>query len=77
MTDEDQNDKELTRRYVDRWREAAPLLDAIRHKEIREADNLKVLAILEGAFNHALRTLPPRTTSGIVEMQKWFAKLRR
>ena len=71
------NDKELMRRYVETWREAAPLLDAIRHKEIREADNLKVLAILEGAFNHALRTLPPRTTSGIVEMQKWFAKLRR
>lgn len=69
--------EEMIRRYVETWREAAPLLDAIRHKEIREADNLKVLAILEGAFNHALRTLPPRPSSGIVEMQKWFAKLRR
>jgi hypothetical protein len=71
------NDEELIRRYVETWKEAAPLLDAIRHKEIREADNLKVLAILEGAFNHALRTLPPCTTSGMVEMQKRFAKLRR
>ena len=71
------NDEEMTRRYVETWREARPLLDAIRHKEIREADNLKVLAILEGAFNHALRTLPPRPSSGMVEMQKWFAKLPR
>ena len=71
------NDAELIRRYIETWKEAAPLLEAIRHKEIREADNLKVLALLEGAFNHALRTLPPRPSSGIVEMQKWFAKLRR
>ena len=70
-------DEEMIRRYLETWKEAGPLLDAIRHKEIREADNLKVLAILEGAFNHALRTLPPRPSSGIVEMQKWFAKLRR
>jgi len=70
-------DEELIRRYVETWKEAAPLLDAIRHKEIREADNLKVLAILEGAFNHALRTLPPRPSSGIIEMQQCFAKLRR
>jgi hypothetical protein len=37
---------------------------------------LKVLAALEGAFNHALRTMPPRASSGLVEMQKWLAKLR-
>ena len=49
----------------------------MRRREIREADNLKVLAMLEGAFNHATRTLPPRASSGLVEMQDWFAKLRR
>jgi hypothetical protein len=43
----------------------------------READNLQVLTVLESAFNHALRTMPPRQSSGLVEMQKWFAKLRR
>jgi hypothetical protein len=48
-----------------------------RRREIREADNLKVLAMLEDAFNHATRTMPPRASSGMVEMQEWFAKLRR
>jgi len=62
--------------WVRTWKEAGPLLEAIRRREIREADNLKVLASLEGAFNHALRTMPPRRSSGLVEMQKWLAKLR-
>jgi hypothetical protein len=70
-------EREAMRRWVKTWEEAAPELEAIRRKEIREADNLKVLAILEGAFNHALRTLPPRASSGLVEMQMLFAKLRK
>jgi hypothetical protein len=67
-------DREMTRRWVETWKSAAPELEAIRRKEIREADNLQVLASLEGAFNHALRTLPPRESSGMVEMQKWLVK---
>ena len=35
------------------------------------------MAILEPAFNHAISTLPPRPTSGMVEMQDQFGKLRR
>jgi len=71
------DDEEKIRRSVQVWKDAAPVLDAIRHREIREADNLEVLKTLESAFNHALRTLPPRPSSGLVEMQKWFAKLPR
>ena len=67
----------MIRRWVETWEQAAPRLEAIRRREIRDADNLKVLATLEGAFNHAVRTLPPRPSSGLVEMQEWFAKLRR
>ena len=62
------------RLWVQTWKEAGPKLEAIHRREIREADNLQVLASLESAFNHAARTMPPRPTSGIVEMQKWFAK---
>jgi L-amino acid N-acyltransferase YncA len=62
---------------VKTWEKAGPELEAIRIREMREADNLKVLEMLEGAFNHAARTLPPRPSSGLVEMQAWFAKMRR
>jgi hypothetical protein len=35
-----------------------------------------VLALLERAFNQAVRAQPPRLSSGMVEMQKDFARLR-
>jgi hypothetical protein len=71
------DEREDLRRWVRTWKDAGPELEAIRRREIREADNLEVLAILEEAFNHSLRTLPPRPSSGMVEMQAWFRKLRR
>jgi len=70
------DERELIELWVRTWKEAGPRLEAIRRREIQEADNLKVLASLEGAFNHALRSMPPRPSSGLVEMQKWLAKLR-
>ena len=70
------SDSALLRRWAETWRDAGPELEAIRRREIAEADNLVVLASLEEAFNHALRTLPPRSSSGMVEMQRIFFKLR-
>jgi len=67
----------MIRRWVEAWKNAAPVLEELRRKEIREGDNLQILASLEGAFNQALHSQPMRTSSGMVEMQKWFAKLRR
>ena len=64
-------------RWVAHWKAAGPELEAIRHAEIRDADNLRSLALLEPAFNHALRSRPMRMTSGLVEMQTLFAKLRK
>jgi len=68
---------EKMRRWVETWEVAGPELEAIRRREVKEADNLKVLALLEDAFNHAVQSQPPRPSSGMVEMQKWLAKLRR
>ncbi len=70
------DERELMRRWVETWQRAGPELEEIHRREIREADNLKVLALLEGAFNHAVRSLPARPSSGMVEMQAWFRKLR-
>jgi hypothetical protein len=70
------DEHETMRRSVQAWKDTGPRLEAIRHREIREADNLQVLALLESAFNHALRTMPARPSSGLVEMQAWLAKLR-
>lgn len=70
-------EREAMRRWVETWKRAGPELEAIRRKEIEKINVLESLAALEGAFNYATRNLPPRDSSGLVEMQKWFAKLRR
>jgi hypothetical protein len=71
------DEREMIRRWVATWNAAGPELERIRRREVQELDTLEVLASLESAFNHALRTLPMRESSGMVEMQKWFAKLPR
>ncbi len=71
------DDRAAIQRWVEAWRQAGPELEAIRRREVREADNLVVLSQLSGAFNYATRTMPPRESSGLVEMQRYFARLRR
>jgi hypothetical protein len=71
------DERETMRRWVDVWQQAGPELELIRRREIQHIDNLKVLALLETAFNHALHTMPVRDSSGMVEMQDWFARLPR
>jgi len=68
---------ELVRKYVKTWEDAGPELEKIRLREARDQDNHLTLQLLEPAFEHALRTQPPDNSPGIVEMQRYFAKLRR
>lgn len=64
------------RRWVETWKQAGPELAAIRREELKVADNVRSLEMLESMFNHATRTHPPRVTSGMVHMQELFSKLR-
>ncbi|HEY3739461.1 MAG TPA: hypothetical protein VGL53_06440 [Bryobacteraceae bacterium] len=63
------------KRWVQTWKEAAPELEAIRRREVAELDTHAVIASLEGAINYAIRTAPPRLTSGMVEMQRYSLKV--
>ena len=67
----------MIRKWVDAWKEAGPELERIRLREVREEDNLLSLQLLAPAFEHAAKTQPPDNTSGLVEMQHYFAKLRK
>ena len=69
--------QDTIRRWVEHWRVASAELEAVRNEEIRSADNVQVLAMLEPASNYAVRTFPMREESGMVEMQRVFAKLKR
>jgi len=69
-------ERELMRRWVETWRRAGTELDEIRRREIEAAGTREAIRQLFGSAE-ALRDLPPRTTSGLVDQQAWFAKLRR
>ena len=51
-------------------------MQELRDREIREADTVVAMQQLSGAFNQAIAQLPLRDTSGLVEQQAWFSKLR-
>lgn len=72
MTEDEQAD---VRRWVLTWQEYGPELERIRLREVRDEDNLTSLQLLARAFNHATRTQPPDASCGLVEMQRYFAKL--
>lgn len=69
-------DSELIRQWVRTWRRVGQELDAIRRREIESADTREAVQQLFGSAA-AFEDLPPRTTSGLVEQQAWFAKLRK
>ncbi|MBI4676325.1 MAG: hypothetical protein HY748_01955 [Elusimicrobia bacterium] len=55
------------RRWAARWAKAGPELERIRADELGRVDD---------AFLSALRHSPARRSSGLVEQQRWFARLR-
>jgi hypothetical protein len=70
-------DAEKLKKWAATWAQAQPELEAIRRREIAESDNDQTFALLEDAFNQALESTPLRVTSGLVEMQRHLAKLRK
>ena len=69
-------------RYIDpetwarTWHEAGPRLDAIRRRELQTVCVADVVHSLADAFAASLRTMKPNPTSGLVEQQRLFARLR-
>jgi hypothetical protein len=68
-------DREAMRQWVKTWQRAGEELSVIRRREIEAADTQESIRQLFGSTD-LYRDIPPRTTSGLVEQQAWFAKLR-
>ena len=67
-------EKEL-RAYVERWRVASAKFDELRRKRLRNVNVAAHIEAMNGAFKAALST-QKRTTTGLVEQQAIFAKIR-
>jgi hypothetical protein len=66
----------LGRRWVETWREAAPRLEAIRRQELRALDVFTAISLLCGPVKYHEGPRAPKPTSGLVEQQRLFARLR-
>ena len=63
------HEQEQMRLWAETWRTAGPELDEIRRQEIIATDTCVAV--------EPWPEQPPRLSSGLVEQQAWFAKLRR
>jgi hypothetical protein len=69
---------QLLRDWVETWARAGPELDAIRRREIAALTDEDIRQILQNLFSVPLPAdSPARSSSGLVEQQRWFARLRQ
>ena len=68
-------DRDLVRQWVETWQRAGIELDAIRRREIESADTQAAIRQIFG--DRPVDSTPAPATSGLVEQQAWFARLRR
>jgi hypothetical protein len=68
-------DRELLRQWVETWRTAGVELEAIRRHELRSLNKQDAIRQIFGEENEVS---PPvgEPTSGLVEQQAWFVRLR-
>ena len=70
-------DEERLKAWVRNWQVVGPELERMRREDIRRANTQESIMLFDLAFKAALRNTPPRTTSGLGEMQRLFRKLPR
>ncbi len=72
----DELEKERLRQWVRNWEAVAPVLEELRAEAIRHSDTAAAIEQLSDAFESARLHWTPPATSGLVEQQRLFAKLR-
>jgi len=65
-------------KWVNTWKKAGPALDKVKLKELR-ADNYynHNQALLNEMLRYAFKHREPRLSSGLIEQQKIFMKLKK
>ena len=62
--------------WVQAWKRAGPALCEVKRAELRSLSTREALDQLADHFAYALRKAKATTTSGLVEQQRIFMKLR-
>jgi hypothetical protein len=64
----------LGRHWVQTWKAAAVALEQVRRRELRALDAERAIALLCGPADYHAPPRSARTTSGLVEQQRWFGQ---
>jgi len=72
----DEQEQQRVRQWVRNWQVVGPILERLRDEAIRNADTATAIEQLSDAFESARLHWTPPTTSGLVEQQRLFARLR-
>ena len=67
--------KAITLKWIECWREAAPELELLHREKIRQADTTQSILNLDDAFQSAISKRSSNPYSGLVEQQKLFMEL--
>ncbi len=73
----DNTDREQLRRWVQGWQAAGPRLAELRQRELEAVDTRQSLLNLADAFESCRLHFRPEPTSGLIEQQALFQRLRR
>ena len=70
-------EKAAIKERIAAWKRAAPVLEAMRDEDIRNADTADAMRVFTGSATWAVLNRPALPTSGLVEQQRWFMKLHQ
>jgi hypothetical protein len=73
----DELERKRVQQWVRNWEVVGPVLERLRDEAIRNTDTATAIEMLSDAFESARLHWTAPTTSGLVEQQRWFARLRR
>ena len=62
--------------WIESWKRASVALKAVKRHELRTYDLAKNRAIVDGMLQWAFENREPRLTSGLVEQQRLFMKMK-
>lgn len=64
------------KRWVENWKEVGPILEQMRREELKRVDTFRAVESLCGPVDFSLPPFKPKPTSGLIEQQAWFRKLK-
>jgi len=71
-----ESDKNKIRVWIETWKKAGAALEEIRRHELESDDYGKNQELIDNMLQFACEHRKPRLSSGLVEQQRWFMKMR-